>query len=63
MPEIETANKFLVGVRGDNELTILKLGCKMKPDDALNLAAWLVALAEDNASYKFEEILKAVQET
>jgi predicted phage-related endonuclease len=60
---INVTNKFLVGVRGDNTLVIAKL----RPDylltkaNALNLAAWLVALADDND--EFPALLRAIQNT
>jgi hypothetical protein len=60
---INVTNKFLVGVRGDNALVIAKL----RPDylltkaNALNLAAWLVALADDND--EFPALLRAIQNT
>jgi predicted phage-related endonuclease len=61
--EINTMNKFFVAVRGDDTLVIAKL----RPDylltraNALNLAAWLVALADHDD--EFPALLRAVQNT
>lgn len=57
--EIDTSNKCFVGVHGDN-LTIMRppQGLISKPD-ALLLAAWLVALADDDG--QFPAVLEAVQ--
>lgn len=41
---IDTTNKFLVAVHGD-DVVIVNPRRRMDKDDALNLAAWLVALA------------------
>lgn len=60
---IETENKFAVGLflsRG--WVTFMKDGRHdLSPDDALNLAAWLVAVAEPRASVHFADVLEAVQ--
>lgn len=60
MEPIDTTNRFLVGVQGE-QIAILKLGRSMSKDDALNLAAYLVALADDDGT--FPSILAAVQNT
>lgn len=54
-------NKFFVGVRGDNNLVIHNIGLLVRPlspDNALNLAAWLVLLARGNTSKSFIEVLE-----
>jgi len=59
-----SANKFLVGLKGE-ELTILRPGAFLDPiskPDALNLAAWLVALATDDPK-EFDPVLKEVLES
>ncbi len=61
--EINTINKFMVGVLGDN-ISIINLPALAKPiskSDALMLAAWLVCLADDND--EFQNILKACLNT
>lgn len=58
--EIDTFNKFLVGMKGDN-VTIMRMSPLMTKQDALLLAAYLVALADDDN--EFAEVLKAVQNT
>lgn len=55
---IDTANRFLVGIKGDRIVVMLPpTGPIMKPY-ALNLAAHLVAMADDND--EFPKILEAV---
>ena len=51
-------NKFFVGVLG-NDIVIGSLGLKFSKQDALELAAWLVALSFDKE--KFESILKEIE--
>ncbi len=60
MDPIDTANKFMVGLQGDH-LAVLRppLGLITKAD-ALNLAAYLVMLAEDSPG-RFKAVLEAVQ--
>lgn len=61
--KINTLNKFLVSGRAGN-ICILKppsFGI-ITPDDALLLAAYLVSMAEHEASHDFADVLKAVQE-
>lgn len=53
-------NKFLVGVGPGDKISILKpLVLSMTREDALNLAAWLVALADEEG--RFPAILEEVQ--
>lgn len=59
---MDVPNKFVVGSSGDR-IRILRLQADMTPDEALNLAAWLVALADGQGKDKFEEVLAAVQNT
>ena len=60
-----TENKFMVGAQGlgpDGRVgPIMPPRWPLKKADALNLAAWLVALADDND--EFDALLKAVRET
>jgi len=64
MSKINAVNKFLVS-RRNNEIII---GIPTSPAypiskaDALNLAAWIVALAEDDEN-QFGELLEAVLST
>jgi hypothetical protein len=62
MPEIEVANKFGVGGFDHKIVVTLRLH-PLLPDEALNLAAWLVALAEPDATNTFAEVLEAVRST
>ncbi len=68
-PAVDTANRFMVGLAGDG-IAIrgsaqLIRGLARRPlskDDALNLAAWLVAMA-DPTDERFPAILQAVRST
>jgi len=61
MPDIDTSNKFLVGVNGDSILFMRPVPPRLTYDDALLLAAYLVALADRDD--KFQAVLEAVQNT
>ena len=60
---VETFNRFMVSSQDGNVLMLHppKMGEPFSPQDALLLAAWLVAILfqED----KFSEVLQAVQST
>jgi len=63
--DIDTTNKFLTAVRGD-EIVVGLPGRMMRlsVDDALLAAAWLVANAEvirDDARSRFNDVLDAVE--
>lgn len=53
-------NKFLVGVQADDVVIMMPTG-PMSKLDALGLAAWLVALADEGD--QFGRILDAVKNT
>jgi hypothetical protein len=53
--------RWMVACHGD-KFAILRLNVEMDKDEALNLAAWLVALADPGGA-EFAEYLKAVQST
>jgi len=57
---MDTLNKFLVGCSRD-EIIIRAYLQVLSRDDALNLAAWLVTIADREG--KFNELLEAVQNT
>lgn len=62
--EIDTTNTFCVSVRSNGDrIAFFPPNHPISPDEALVFAAWLVALAEPNASFKFDEALEAVQST
>lgn len=60
MPEIDTFNKQLIGVKG-NDIIIMLPKQKMSKEEALVHAAYLVVLADGED--RFQEILEAVQNT
>ena len=45
MDEIDTSNKFLVAAQGD-DIVLMRPLARVSKKDALNLAAYLVALSE-----------------
>lgn len=59
--EIETFNKFMVGVQGD-QIVLMRPASQFSKADALLLAAHLVSLA-DPCDEKFHDVLRAVQNT
>jgi hypothetical protein len=60
MPDqIDTINDHLVGVNGFGVVITLPPAAPMDRDEALRLAAWLVAVA-DPGGERFEEIRNAV---
>lgn len=61
MKKIDTTNHFLVGVRGDGLIVVNQPVGVISRERALNLAAWLVALADRDD--KFEKLLEAVRNT
>ena len=61
MRPIDTANKYGVSSRGNTIGLLFPPRGEMSKDEALTLAAWLVALACDEE--RFKEILTAVENT
>lgn len=71
--EIDTGNKYLVcrleTCSGQRVSILLRphLLCPVRPayemtaDEALTLAAWIVTMAENNATHPFRDVLEAVQ--
>lgn len=59
--ECDTLNKFMVGISGARITFLRPVPHTISMDDALNLAAWLVALADGRD--KFPAVLEAVQST
>lgn len=58
---INTTNKFMVGGQNDQILITMPPRGPIGKEDALVLAAWLVALADRED--RFQKILTAVQNT
>lgn len=57
---MNTFNKYMVGVQGEN-IVVLNPPDKMTKEEALTFAAWIVTLADDNED--FGDILTAVHNT
>lgn len=59
----ERFNKFFIGMR-DGKLTpaVVTIPWPLSPDDALLLAAWLVAMAEPFSNTLFADVLKDVKD-
>ena len=64
---IDTRNEFFVGARGDDSILILRAPAgPLSKAQALRLAAWLVALADDDPGApvsEFSHVLAAVMAT
>lgn len=60
---IDTFNQYGVGITG-NRITVLNMKSlfSLRPDQALNLAAWLVVIA-DPTGKEFPKVLEAVKNT
>ena len=59
---IDTTNKFFVGAHGDTIMSLI-LQREFTREEALNLAAYLVAIAETQAGPSFSEVLRAIEHT
>lgn len=64
---MDIGNKFLIGAAGHGKNMKIAPAVQppwpLSPDDALLMAAWLVAIAEPWANDKFNDLLKQVQST
>lgn len=64
---IDTTNKFAVSLvepwGREPRIAMVTTGHVFTPDDALNLAAWLVALADGQGTHRFAEVLAGVRAT
>ena len=60
---LDTLNKFAVGSLADSVVVLIPPQGPVSPDDALLLAAYLVAIAEPSASHPFADVLAAVRAT
>ena len=61
--QIDTMNKFMVGLQGDQVVLLRPPGPRLTPGEAMILAAYLVAIAEHKAPYPFQMVLDAVVNT
>lgn len=57
---MDTNNRFFVGKNGDRVIIMKAAVGALSRDDALNLAAWIVALTDED---EFRKHLKAIQNT
>ena len=62
-PLMDTLNKFAVGALDKSVVVLIPPQGPVSPDDALLLAAYLVAIAEPSASHPFADVLAAVRAT
>lgn len=60
--EIDTTNKFMVGMNGGGLAILIPPHRTISNADAILLAAWLVALA-DPGGERFSVVLEAIQST
>lgn len=60
--DIDTTNLYGVGLRGER-VVILRLRAELSKREALNLAAHLAALAEEDDLERFNRLLHAVRES
>lgn len=58
--EIDTTNIFSVGAMGANIIILIPPAGPLSKTEALNLAAYLVAMAEEEDG-EFQRVLEAVQ--
>lgn len=58
---IDTTNKSIVGASGGGVVIMNPPRGLLSPDDAINLAVYLVLLSEDKATHRFQEVLEAVE--
>ncbi len=61
MSDIDTSNRFFVGTQGDRVFVLAPPTRPMERHEALNLAAWLVALS--GGRDEFPAVLEAVLDT
>lgn len=60
--ETKPANKFAVGLQGENVMVMFPVPQRLSKKDALNLAAWIVVLAADDDE-EWEAMLEMVRNT
>lgn len=60
--DVDTFNRFLVGSHGEEVVMLVRVPQRLAREDALNLAAWLVAIT-DPAGDDFRAVLDAVLAT
>lgn len=56
----EAGNRFFVGLQGENVMIMRPVPQRLTKAEALNLAAWLVALADETGGEEFDGLLKQV---
>ena len=61
--KISTSNKFMVQGAGPDQVQLLAFGMRVTKEDALNLAAWLVAVTRNMPPHelRFKDVLQAVE--
>jgi hypothetical protein len=65
MPDIDTANRYMVGVKGEKIVVLLPPTAVISKLEALTFAAWLVTMAVmlPDETPTFEEIMDEVLDT
>lgn len=58
---IETGNRFFVGIRGDRIRFLRRVPAELEQVDAINLAAWIVALLTPENRETFEQTLAELE--
>jgi hypothetical protein len=63
---IDTSNRHAVGYQPHERRIVIVNSraidmCGLSPESALNLAAWLVAVADGKATHTFDEIREAIE--
>jgi hypothetical protein len=63
--EIDTSNRAFVGVMGDHVVLPFPLRPKMNAEEAYNVAAWLVTMADiiSRDGERFDKVRSAVRNT
>jgi hypothetical protein len=59
--DVDTFNRFGVGMRGGERMVILRFHAELSKREAVNLAAWLVAVAGEDDEFK--RVLQAARNT
>ena len=62
--DVDTSNRFMVAVQGGQLVTMRAVPQRLNKSEAMNLAAWLAVLADDefaDEGGQFQELLSAIR--